>query len=103
MTLFCEISFRKILPAVRSVLAEELVKKGLKQEEIATELGLTQPAICNYLKKARGKKAVALKRNKKIKKLIEKTAEDIKEKKIKNKEVMLCRICNEIRTLEVIK
>ncbi|MDN5358520.1 MAG: uncharacterized protein PWP76_363 [Candidatus Diapherotrites archaeon] len=51
----CEVIFWQILPAVRRELARELVKRGLKQREVAEMLGLTPAALTQYLKGKRGK------------------------------------------------
>jgi len=49
-TLFpCEEIVRKYLPAMRASIAKKLYRKGLKQERIAKELGLTQAAVSKYL------------------------------------------------------
>jgi len=51
----CEIMITDVLPAVRCIMAEELREKGLTQGEIAGLLGITQPAVSQYLKKSRGR------------------------------------------------
>ena len=46
----CEIIVWKILPAIRSELAKELVeKKGFSQKETAEKLGLTEAAVSRYI------------------------------------------------------
>ena len=46
----CEIVVKKIIPAVRSILAMELSEKyGMSQAEIAENLSITQPAVSQYL------------------------------------------------------
>lgn len=54
MRLLCETVVRDVLPAVRSLIAKELQAKGYTQTEIAEMLGLTQPAVSQYLSAARG-------------------------------------------------
>ncbi|MBI5871944.1 transcriptional regulator [archaeon] len=49
-----EIEVWYILPAVRKGLARELVRIGTKQKEIALILGITEPAVSQYLSKKRG-------------------------------------------------
>jgi hypothetical protein len=51
-----EIDVWYILPAIRSELAFALAKRGLKQNEIADKLGMTEAAVSQYLKKKRASK-----------------------------------------------
>ncbi len=54
-----EIVSNEFLPAVRSLLAEELAEEyGLKQKEIAEKMGLTQPAVSQYLNKKRASRKI---------------------------------------------
>lgn len=49
-----EVISEEILPAVRSLIAEEMKESyGLKQREIANKTGMTQPAVSNYLNGSR--------------------------------------------------
>ncbi len=89
----CETAVREILPAVRSLLAVELKALGLRQEEIAEKLELTQPAVSRYLKQARGKKAKEFLKNKRIMRMIKKTAANLK----KGKEFDFCSLCRKVR------
>lgn len=51
----CEIVVKKILPAIRSILVKDLTKRHeLSQTQIAEQLGITQPAVSQYLRSARG-------------------------------------------------
>jgi predicted transcriptional regulator len=55
MLLPSEIESKSLIPAVRAILAKDLVKaKGLKEEEVAKLLGITQAAVSNYLRGTRG-------------------------------------------------
>jgi len=49
-----EIEVWYILPAIRKEIAIEMKKLGLKQNEIAQKLGLTEAAVSQYLKGKRG-------------------------------------------------
>lgn len=49
----------ELLPAVRSILASNLKEDyGLKQTTIAEKLGVTQPAVSQYLSQARADQGV---------------------------------------------
>jgi uncharacterized protein len=55
MLLPSEIETKLLIPAVRAILSKELViEKGLKEEEVARMLGITQAAVSNYLRGTRG-------------------------------------------------
>jgi predicted transcriptional regulator len=55
MLLPSEIESKLLIPAVRSILSRELViENGLKEEEVARMLGITQAAVSNYLRGTRG-------------------------------------------------
>lgn len=51
----CEVVVKKILPAVRTIVVKDLNERyELNQTQIAEQLGITQPAVSQYLKAARG-------------------------------------------------
>jgi predicted transcriptional regulator len=44
-----------VLPALRSVVADDLQGRGYSQTEIAEMMGITQPAVSQYINQVRGK------------------------------------------------
>lgn len=51
----CEIIVRTLIPSVRAAVTRELIEKhGLKQVEVAKLLGVTQAAVSQYVRRARG-------------------------------------------------
>jgi predicted transcriptional regulator len=51
----CEIVVKSVVPAVKALMAKELVEKhGLKQDEVAELLGISQSAVSKYTRKIRG-------------------------------------------------
>lgn len=49
-----EVVNEELLPAIRSMIANQLKQEyGLKQSEIAKKLGVTQPAVSQYLSNSR--------------------------------------------------
>ena len=51
----CEIAVRSVVPAVKALVATQLVEKhGLKQDEVADILGISQSAVSRYTRKNRG-------------------------------------------------
>lgn len=55
MIIPCEITVKSVVPAVKALIAKELVEKhGLKQDEVAELLGISQSAVSKYTRKVRG-------------------------------------------------
>lgn len=51
----CEVVVKRVLPAIRSILVKDLTERhDLSQTKIANQLGITQPAVSQYLGAARG-------------------------------------------------
>jgi len=53
-----EIEVWYIIPAIRRELAKSMIKKGLKQKEVAKILGITEAAVSQYIKQKRAKDVV---------------------------------------------
>ncbi|NOJ26661.1 MAG: transcriptional regulator [Nitrososphaera sp.] len=55
MLLPSEIEAKSLIPAVRAILANKLIKEySLKEEDVARVLGITQAAVSNYVRGTRG-------------------------------------------------
>jgi predicted transcriptional regulator len=51
----CEVAVKSVVPAVKALLAKELVEKhNLNQNQVAKILGMSQSAVSKYSTKARG-------------------------------------------------
>ena len=50
----CETAVWQILPTIRSEVAKELTRLGLSQMRISERLGITQPAVSQYVTSKRG-------------------------------------------------
>ena len=51
----CEVAVKSVLPAVRALIAKELIEEqGLKQDEVAEILGVSQSAVSKYSCNVRG-------------------------------------------------
>jgi len=100
--LFCEIYNRYVLPALRAMISEILIKKySMTQCEVSKLLGITQPAINQYLSRRRGYKVVkVLKSSGRISRLAEEVADMIVRERPNPKEIakMLCVSCAMIRS-----
>lgn len=97
----CVIVATEVLPAVRALIARNLVlKHGLKRSEVARKLGLTPAAVSQYLKLKRGREGISLlERSERAMKLIEEFSKSLSERDIDSSEEMklVCRICDVLR------
>jgi hypothetical protein len=51
----CEVAVKSVIPAVKALMAQELVEKhDLKQNQVAEILGISQSAVSKYTRKVRG-------------------------------------------------
>ena len=99
MSVPCEIAVKCVLPSVRAMIAKELTAKhGLKQEEAAKLLGVSQPAISLYYRKMRGK-SIDLENDSDITRLIESLVDSLATNDLSRKEFIIkfCEICKTIR------
>jgi len=106
MKTYCEIVTRTIIPAIRALVARQLVRKyGMTQLEVAKKLGVTQPAISYYLRSKRGRIAVErLKKNEEIMKLVGKIVDIIhKGGAQEDLQKIICEICHKIRKEGLLK
>ena len=102
---FCEVIVTSVLPAIRSVMTRELLNTyGLTQKEAADLLGLTQPAISQYIRESRGTKVKLLERQPKIMEMIDNLSRDIFHEKLRPRDlqVRFCEICKSIRESRII-
>jgi hypothetical protein len=52
----CEVAVRSAVPAVKALIAKELMEKqGLNQEQVAEILGVSQSAVSKYSRNVRGR------------------------------------------------
>lgn len=88
-----------ILPVIRSEIAKAMIEMGLKQNEIAKKLGITESAISQYLKGKRGyfkfPEIVQTKIKLAVKKIIEDNGGEFEIRK------ELCKICKFIQNEEI--
>ncbi len=86
-----ETSQVNLIPGIRSELAKELLKLGMKQKEISKILNITQPAVSQYISDKRGH---GIKFNDQTMDLIKKFALELKEGRSTSTEVIqrTCRI-----------
>ncbi len=83
-----------VLPSIRATIAGELVKRNLPQKEISRLLGITPPAVSQYVSKKRG---YNIEFGEKIKASISQLADDLVDKKICDPVERICEICRMLR------
>ncbi len=96
MKLPCEIFVNDILPAVRAVIAKDLVEEhGLTQREAARRLDMTQPAISQYKNKLRGREIKKLENSKTVSDKIDSLVDDVAKQRIDmdKYDKRFCEIC----------
>ena len=55
MILPCEVVVRSVIPAVKALIAKQLMEEqGLNQDQVAGLLGISQSAVSKYSRKVRG-------------------------------------------------
>lgn len=97
---FCEIIVADILPALRALVANELVQSyGFSQFEASRKLGMTQPAISHYRRRLRGGKLKLLQSNERVAGPIKNLAAEIASGKLEFAELhgKICGICRNVR------
>jgi len=96
---FCEVIVGDVLPALRALLAKELIELGLNQTQISRKLGITQPAVSQYMRELRGQGVRMLTSNRKTADLIKNLAHELATGDVKASELhmRICGICKNIR------
>ena len=100
MKTYCEIVVKYILPGIRAIIAKDLIETyKLTQKEAAKRLGMTQPAISQYKKHLRGRRASILENDREINEKISILSKSLAERPIDPKKLRseFCNICEFIR------
>jgi len=87
----CEEIVWDVLPSIRAAIAEELIKRGISQKEVSKMLGITPPAVSQYVSKKRG---YNIEFREDIRRAIGKLADDLIEKKADDLVKRICEICH---------
>ena len=100
----CEQVVKYVLPAVRSIVAKDLIENhGFTQVAAAKKLGTTQAAISHYMYSRRGDKWIdELKRNNIIMAKVNEVTSGITEEKYDSIHVVskLCELCVTLRSVD---
>ena len=90
----CEMVVWDMLPCIRAAIAEELASRGISQKEISRLLGITPPAVSQYISKKRG---YGIEFDDEIKKAICILADDLVQNRVDNFVGRICEICKMAR------
>ncbi|VVB71541.1 Uncharacterised protein [uncultured archaeon] len=90
----CEVIVWDVLPSIRAAIAEELVRRQISQKEVSKMLGITPPAVSQYVSKKRG---YSIEFDDDVKAAISRLADDLTQKKVENLVERICEICKIVR------
>jgi predicted fused transcriptional regulator/phosphomethylpyrimidine kinase/predicted transcriptional regulator len=96
----CELVVKHYLPVIRSLIARELMDDyKLNQMQIAKLLGITQPAVSNYLSLLRGEADKAFDRTE-VREVAKKMASELVEGRLSlsNSIYTVCKLCVKLRS-----
>ncbi|MEM2081713.1 MAG: hypothetical protein QW744_05535 [Candidatus Bathyarchaeia archaeon] len=99
MLLPCEIGVKTVLPAIKALIARNFVEKhGMKEQQVATILGLSQSAISRYTTKNRGN-IIQIENVPEVQALIDQMVNTLLHEKARQSEILklFCRLCKIIR------
>ena len=97
---YCEVAVQVILPAMRALIAKNLLEKyKMSQQEAASRLGVTQAAISQYRRDLRGSGVKFLEKDKNIMEEIERFTDRMASGKFDSINMMdaFCDVCRTIR------
>jgi predicted transcriptional regulator len=92
----CEVMVQHIFPSVRAIISRELIYEyKLNQNEVARLLGVSQPAISQYLRQLRGDRKTLLD-NEHVSSEVKKLCKRIYDEKLDRVTLMseFCKLCN---------
>jgi uncharacterized protein len=103
MLLPFEIESKAIIPAIRAILALKLIEEyGMREDDVAKAVGITQAAVSNYARCKRGNRKVMerFSSTREIMDIVEDIATDLAQSRIYTPHAMLrfMEICNLIRS-----
>ena len=97
----CEIVVWYVIPAIRSELAKELLKLGMKQKDVSEIMDITQPAVSQYITDKRGS---GIKLQDDVRGMIKQFAFELSTGESTKKDLIprTCAICRNVSAAEVI-
>ncbi len=102
----CETVVGQVLPSIRALVVKDLIKRyNLSQVDVAGKLGITQPAVSQYVAALRGKGETEKVLLKAVGRDITGLTDDIASGKLKQADVIkrYCAICRSMKKKGVLK
>lgn len=102
---YCEIVSQNVLPALRAMLARELMEKHkLTQQDTAIKLGTSQAAISQYYRAVRGSKTDYLEKDQEVMQAVQKLAGRIASGELNflSASEEFCGVCKIVRSRKLI-
>jgi len=93
----CELVVWNVLPSIRAAVAVALVNGGMPQNEVSKILGITPPAVSQYVSKKRG---YSIEFGEEVKASISKLADDLMNHRLEDPTDRICEICRMLREYE---
>ncbi|MDM7935800.1 MAG: helix-turn-helix domain-containing protein [Methanothrix sp.] len=90
----CEAIVWDLLPCIRAAIAEELVRRGVSQREVSRMLGITPPAVSQYVSKKRG---YSIEFSEDVRAAVCLLADDLMEGRVEDLVERICGICRMAR------
>jgi predicted transcriptional regulator len=83
-----EVAAKSVIPAIRGMISKKLMERNFTQAEIATTLGITQPAVSKYIAEKRGH-AIDFDEKPDVKEMIDRIADAIQQRKLNRLQVAI--------------
>lgn len=99
--LFCKKTITEIMPAARAAVAGKMYEKGLEQQTISKRLGITQPAVSQYVNGTRGRTAKGMLKDAGMSKFLDSLVKRLDDEHY-NINLDMCRVCSEARKTGVV-
>lgn len=100
--LFCSRVISEITPSARSIIANNLLKRGMTQNDVSKALHMTQPAISQYKNGVRGLITKKMHKNKEFMDYLSELTDLVYDKKL-DINLKTCEICKNAREMNVIR
>ena len=104
MSLPCEFAVRSVVPAMRALVARKLsIVYSMKQADIAFRLGITQSAVSQYMRNARGR-AIIIDGIDEVQDLVQILADGLASNSLSKRQITkrYCEACKVVRQKKVL-
>ena len=95
----CEVAVKSVIPAMRAFISKELTQSyRMKQNDVASLLGITQAAVSKYTRQVRGT-AIKIDQAQEIRAMMQEISKQLAEKQLLAPQlaIKLCEVCKAVR------